>query len=109
VEWLPWGGAYTIPHARATAFVHRIERFCLKYTAISGRRERRLAAHSWADRCWEMFHVFGTGSVYQNFPDPQLADPARAYFGQNLTRLLNIKHRYDPDDVFRSGNALSSS
>ena len=41
----------------------------------------------------------GHGSFY-NFPDPGLAEPARAYWGKNLPRLLEVKRRYDPDSVF---------
>jgi len=41
-----------------------------------------------------------SGGVYQNFPDPDLPDSARAYFGANVHRLRQIKARYDPDGFF---------
>jgi FAD/FMN-containing dehydrogenase len=40
------------------------------------------------------------GGSFQNFPDPGLADPAAAYYGANLERLVAIKRRIDPDGVF---------
>jgi hypothetical protein len=37
---------------------------------------------------------------YQNFPDPGLEHHALAYWGENLKRLLGIKKKYDPNNVF---------
>jgi hypothetical protein len=33
------------------------------------------------------------GRVYANFPDPELSDQARAYYGSNLDRLHVVKRR----------------
>jgi hypothetical protein len=41
-----------------------------------------------------------TPRVYPNFPDPELTDPARAYYGDNYPRLRAIKARYDLAGVF---------
>jgi hypothetical protein len=46
--------------------------------------------------------------VYPNFPDPDLKDWARAYYGGNYDRLLRVKARYDPDDFFRFRQSLPS-
>jgi FAD/FMN-containing dehydrogenase len=40
------------------------------------------------------------GGSFQTFPDPGLANPAAAYYGANLERLVAIKRRIDPDGVF---------
>jgi hypothetical protein len=39
--------------------------------------------------------------VYPNFPDPGLADAGRAYYGDNLGRLIRVREQYDPDGFFR--------
>jgi FAD/FMN-containing dehydrogenase len=103
LDFTPWAGAYNRVPADATAFVHRQARFLLKHAVVvdpgtpSAERE---AARRWLARSWATVHPWGTGGVYQNFPDPDLDDPARAYYGGNLDRLLRTKARYDPDGFF---------
>jgi FAD/FMN-containing dehydrogenase len=44
--------------------------------------------------------------VFQNFADPDLDDWADAYYGPNLDRLVGVKARYDPANVFRFDQSL---
>ncbi|HEX6620150.1 MAG TPA: BBE domain-containing protein, partial [Solirubrobacteraceae bacterium] len=55
----------------------------------------------WVARSWAMAHPWGSGRVYPNFPDPDLADWAEAYYGANYERLLRVKRAYDPGNLFR--------
>jgi hypothetical protein len=59
-------------------------------------------ARRWLQKSWETVHPWGSGGVYPNFPDPDLDDPPQAYYLTNHERLLRVKARYDPDDVFRA-------
>jgi hypothetical protein len=45
--------------------------------------------------------------VYPNFPDPDLEDPGRAYYGVNHDRLVRVKARYDPAAFFRLAHRAS--
>jgi hypothetical protein len=90
--------------ADATAFVHRDARFLLKHAVVidpDATGAQRQAARRWLERSWELVHPWGTGGVYPNFPDPDLEDPASAYYGTNYNRLVRVKARYDPGDFFR--------
>ncbi|MGH3088228.1 MAG: FAD-binding oxidoreductase [Rubrobacteraceae bacterium] len=104
LDFTPWGGAYNRVSADATAFVHREESFLLKHAVVvdpDAPAAAREAARHWLARSWEIVHPWGSGGVYQNFPDPELDDPARAYYGTNHERLMRVKAKYDPDDFFR--------
>jgi FAD/FMN-containing dehydrogenase len=104
LDFSPWGGAYNRVPADATAFVHRAERFLLKHGVAvdaAASSDEREDARRWLARSWALAHPWGSGHAYQNFPDPDLADAAHAYYGTNHERLARAKARYDPDEVFR--------
>jgi FAD/FMN-containing dehydrogenase len=43
---------------------------------------------------------------YQNFPNRLLPNPQAQYFAENLERLVDVKTRYDPDDVFHNPQSV---
>jgi FAD/FMN-containing dehydrogenase len=104
LDFTPWAGAYNRVPAGATAFAHRDERFLLLQVVVvepDAPDAEREAARDWLARSWASVHPWGTGRVYPNFPDPDLENWARAYYGTNLGRLALIKAKYDPDGFFR--------
>ncbi len=94
LDFSPWGGAYNRVPAGATAFVHRDARFLLKQAVTVADPARVEDARRWLRESWSLVHPFGTGGAYQNFPDPELDDEPRAYFGANLERFEAIKRMY---------------
>jgi FAD/FMN-containing dehydrogenase len=111
LDFMPWAGAYNRARSDATAFVHREERFQLKHaiTVEAGASPgARRAAHAQVGRSWGSVHPWGSGRAFQNFADPDLEDWPAAYYGPNLDRLMGIKDRYDPENVFRSEQSLGS-
>jgi FAD/FMN-containing dehydrogenase len=61
----------------------------------------------WVRDAWERFRPFSTGGSYINF---QTADEGeervRATYGANYQRLVEIKERYDPDNLFCSNRNI---
>jgi FAD/FMN-containing dehydrogenase len=109
LDFTPWGGAYNRVPADATAFVHRDQRYSLKHAVAvdpAAPPTAKQAAHHWATRSWTSVHRWGSGRVFPNFADPDLEDWADAYYGGNLDRLVAVKARYDPDNVFRFHQSL---
>jgi FAD/FMN-containing dehydrogenase len=93
------GGAYNRVPADATAFVHRDERYLIEHVLVAD-PDAPTVGRQWVAQSWATVHRWGSGRVYPNFPDPDLADWAEAYYGGNHERLLRVKRAYDPDNLF---------
>ncbi len=105
LNFTPMGGAYNRVPADDTAFVHRSERFLLEHAAVH-RESGKDAATRWARRSRAAVHPWGSGRVYQNFPDPDLTNWTEAYHGGNYTRLARVKRSYDPERVLHFHQAV---
>jgi FAD/FMN-containing dehydrogenase len=111
LDFTPWAGAYNRVPTDATAFAHRDELFGLLHLVVvdpDASAAERKAAKRWLARSWASVHPWGSGHVYQNWPDPDLEDWAHAYYGTNYDRLVRVKARYDPDRFFRFHQSLPS-
>jgi FAD/FMN-containing dehydrogenase len=110
LDFLPWGGAYNRARADATAFVHRDELFLVQHLLVvdpHASTTETEGARDWLTRSWALAHPWGSGRVYQNFPDPDLENPGHAYYGTNYDRLLRVKAKYDPANFFHLHPELS--
>ena len=62
---------------------------------------------AWVREAWKSVRPFSTGGNYLNF---QTADEdeerVRATYGANFDRLVEVKERYDPENVFRSNRNI---
>lgn len=100
------GGAVSAPGWRDTAFVHRDSRWLMVVGLYWDQNDqedalRMARAHAWQDSFYDRMRPLAGGGAYQNFTDPSLADYRQAYYGKNLERLADIKHRADPPGLFR--------
>jgi FAD/FMN-containing dehydrogenase len=56
----------------------------------------------WARAAWRDMKRFSTGGTYVNFlTEEETGDRVAAAYGENLTRLAEIKARWDPENLFR--------
>jgi hypothetical protein len=51
---------------------------------------------------------WGNGGVYPNFPDNDLHDPGRHYYGLNYEDLTRVKARYDPGEFLHFPQSIPS-
>lgn len=103
LDFMPWGGAYNEPAADDTAFVHRFDTVLLKPSValpLDATPHEQQASARQLRRITEVTAPASTGRGFQNFADPDLADPATAYYGSNLPRMREVKARYDPNGTF---------
>jgi FAD/FMN-containing dehydrogenase len=97
LDFSPWGGAYNRHAVDATAFPHRTARFLLKHAVeitVGDVDSPAPSASPWLQRSWETARPWGTGGVFQNFPDAGLDQPEQAYFASNLERVNRVRSAY---------------
>lgn len=96
------GGAMAQLSSDATAFAHRDKRYLVLLLAIWLDATEDAARHqAWTTGLWEAIRAEGAG-VYVNFLENEGGARLRdAYPSATLARLRAIKHRYDPQNLFR--------
>ena len=95
------GGAMARVPADATAFAHRSSRIMVNLAAFYDGPADRTVRQAWVDDFAAALHQ-GDGRVYVNFLGDEGPDRVReAYPGPTWDRLVEVKRRYDPGNLFR--------
>ncbi len=100
------GGAVSRVAPDATAYTHRDAQFVLN---VHGRWEdpaNDAECVGWARSLFQAAAPFATGGAYVNFLTQEEGDRIRAVYGSNYDRLVQIKERYDPTNLFRSNQNI---
>jgi FAD/FMN-containing dehydrogenase len=93
------GAANRVP-ADAMAYAHRDAKFVLN---VHGRWDEAAEDESciaWARSFFEASAPYASGGAYVNFMTEDESDRVAAAYGANYARLVQIKRRYDPENVF---------
>jgi FAD/FMN-containing dehydrogenase len=90
------GGALGRVAPDATAFPHRRALFSAEYYMDAA----GVTSPSWQNSMRTLMKPWSSGRAYVNYMDPLITD-ATAYYGDNYARLVTVKAKYDPRQVFR--------
>jgi FAD/FMN-containing dehydrogenase len=98
----PLGGAAGRVDPSATAFPHRDAAY--SFHLMPGWMESAHDAEvmAWAKSCHGAMARHATGGVYVNLLGPDEQDRIRAAYGTNYDRLVDLKRRWDPENLFGS-------
>ena len=102
------GGAMARVPVEATAFAHRQSRIMVNVAAFYEGEEDRRVREAWVDQLAADLRQDDAGA-YVNFLLDEGPDRIRAaYPGGTWDRLLAIKRRYDPDNVFHRNQNIAA-
>ncbi len=100
------GGAAGRVKADATAFPQRNSHFVMNVHARWREPAMDKTCIDWARGLYEAVKPYAAGTVYVNFMPEDEAGRVEAAYGGNYRRLLEIKQRYDPLNLFRMNQNL---
>ncbi|WP_430810714.1 MULTISPECIES: FAD-binding oxidoreductase [unclassified Carboxylicivirga] len=63
----------------------------------------------WCKSYWEALHPYSAGGSYSNFMMEEGQERVRACYQHNYARLLQVKKKYDPDNLFRVNQNIRAS
>lgn len=95
------GGAAGRVPPHATAFPQRSSHFVMNVHARWREASMDKTCIGWARGIYEAAKPFAAGTAYINFMPEDEVDRVEAAYGANYRRLVEIKRRYDPMNMFR--------
>src|SRR3712207_3442963 len=104
---VPWGGAVARSPQGETPLAGRDAKWIVHPLALWEGSEHDEEFMAWGRALRDDVKQHAADSVFLNFVgDPEDAAAAAAFGGANAERLLEVKRRYDPDDVFTGNHPL---
>ena len=100
------GGQMNRVGEEETAYPHRTANFIMN---VHGRWVTPAEDEACISWCRSFFHEsakLATGGVYINFLTEEETDRIRSAYGPNFDRLVDVKSKYDPNNLFRSNQNI---
>jgi FAD/FMN-containing dehydrogenase len=108
---LGWVGGPVVDsfRPRDTAYVHRDMLTMLRATpvwALDAPRSVQDGLLSWTNQMIDVIRPFTPNQSYQNFPNRGIKDWPQQYYGENYARLVKVKTKYDPHNLFHNPQSI---
>jgi FAD/FMN-containing dehydrogenase len=85
-----------------TAWAYRSSRYACVIVGVDPDPANAPAIRDWARNYYDAIHPYSAGGAYVNFLQGDEGDDrVRATYGANYDRLVEVKRRYDPANLFR--------
>jgi len=95
------GGAMSRVPKDQTAFGNRTSPYDLVIMPMWSNPAESEKHIRWADDLWKVMQPFSSGGVYVNYLGNEDEERVRAAYGTNYERLVALKNKYDPTNLFR--------
>lgn len=101
VHLYPIDGAVHRVAPDATAWGYRDATWSMVIAGIDPDPASAPRLKEWATKYWEAIHPYSAGGAYINFMMEEGDERVKATYRGNYDRLVEIKNKYDPDNLFR--------
>ena len=108
---LGWIGGDVVNAASRTetAYVHRNMMTLLRPTTVwpnNAADPVRDGLNQWTDEVIATIAPYTPEESYQNFPNRSLENWSQLYYAENLARLIDVKTKYDPHNLFQNSQSI---
>lgn len=97
----PIDGAASQVGNRETAFHYRGAKWSSIMAGIDPDPANVERIRDWAQDYWNALHPYSAGGAYVNFMMEEGQERVQATYGDNYGRLVEVKRKYDPNNLFR--------
>jgi len=97
----PVNGAASRVDNNATAWNYRHSNWAEVIVGVDPDPANKDAITNWARDYWNDLHPYSAGGAYINFMMEEGEERIKATYGDNYQRLVEIKRKYDPNNLFR--------
>jgi FAD/FMN-containing dehydrogenase len=94
---------------RETAYVHRDMLTMLRATPVWARDAPNSVQNgliAWTNEMVDVIRPYTPNESYQNFPNRGIKDWKQQYYGENYARLVTVKTKYDPHNLFHNPQSI---
>ncbi len=105
----PITGAASRPGNEDTAWAYRDAKYSGVIVGVDPDPANAELITEWCKDYWEALHPYSAGGAYLNFIMDEGNDRVRASFRQNYDKLVQIKKKYDPENLFRVNQNIKPS
>jgi hypothetical protein len=97
----PVNGAASRADKNETSWAYRDATWTMIIAGVDTDPSNKEKITSWTKQYWEALHPYSSGGAYVNFMMEEGEERVKATYGDNYPRLVTIKNKYDPDNLFR--------
>ena len=97
----PINGAASKVGKNDTAWAYRDANWAMIIAGIDPDPANKDIITNWAKEYWKAVHPYSAGGAYVNFMMEEGQDRVKASYKDNYDKLVTVKNKYDPDNLFR--------
>lgn len=105
----PINGAASRVNKRDTAWNFRNATWAMVIVGVDPDSVNKDKITNWTKQYFDALHPYSAGGAYVNFMMDEGEDRVKATYGENYERLVTIKNKYDPDNLFRVNQNIKAS
>ncbi len=105
----PVNGAASRVSNKDTAWSYRDATWAMVMAGVDPDPANKEKITAWTKQYWEALHPYSAGGAYVNFMMDEGEDRVKATYRDNYERLVTIKNKYDPDNLFKVNQNIKPS